>query len=287
MSRIKKAFSVLTIIAIICSCVEPIEIENIYHEDLLVIEASLNNELKHHIITLSRTTQLKKSNINYETNATISIIDNLKNVYIFNEVTNGTYESNIKFKAELDRSYTLEITTKDNKTYTSLPEKIEGVSTINSLETGIIKNNLDERGVSIHLKSSSSNGKYFRYEYEETYRIISPYWSFEKLNIISETRPFKVELVTNNTNNKVCYNTIKSNNLLLTETTKLSKNDVDFEMRFIKDDDFIIASRYSVLAKQSVLSFNAYNYYKTLQKLSNSGSVFTQNQPGFIQGNIF
>ena len=41
-----------------------------------------------------------------------------------------------------------------------------------------------------------------------------------------------------------------------------------------------------MLLTQHVESFEAYSYYKTLNKISSSQSRFTQNQPGFVSGNI-
>ena len=40
------------------------------------------------------------------------------------------------------------------------------------------------------------------------------------------------------------------------------------------------------MVKQYVQSLDVFTYYKTLKKLSISENVFSQNQPGFIQGNI-
>ena len=60
----------------------------------------------------------------------------------------------------------------------------------------------------------------------------------------------------------------------------------DFSIRFISQDNYIIADRYSILVKQYVQNLESYNFYYTLQKLSNSGAILSPIQPGFIYGNI-
>ena len=50
--------------------------------------------------------------------------------------------------------------------------------------------------------------------------------------------------------------------------------------------DFSVSHRYSILVKQHVQSYDAYHYYKTLNKFTNSSSLLSQVQPGFFNGNI-
>jgi hypothetical protein len=110
-------------------------------------------------------------------------------------------------------------------------------------------------------------------------------WSAFELVIVSET-PMVIEKRMKTIENKTCYNTLYSNDILQHETSTLTEDNVNYAIRFIADTDVMIANRYSILVKQYVQSFNAYNYYNTLNKLSSSENVFNINQPGFIAGNI-
>jgi len=124
--------------------------------------------------------------------------------------------------------------------------------------------------------------KYYRYTYEETYKIVAPYWS--PLEILLTPG---IEVVPKTVQNKICYQTYISNAIIQTETTNLTEDRVsEFTIRRIPVTDYIASHRYSIIVKQYVQSFEAYNYYKLLNKFSNASDLFTQSQPGFFEGNI-
>ncbi len=137
----------------------------------------------------------------------------------------------------------------------------------------------------------TNNSRYYRYEYEETYRIVAPKayakkavavffapGSNPKGQIVFEDRTTEV---------RTCYSSQKSNELILTNTNKLSEDKVtDFPIKFISSKDPIIRSRYSILVKQYVQSLAAHTFYETLKDISDIGSILSQTQPGFFYGNI-
>lgn len=288
MKLLKSNISKILVFLILFSCVDPIEIETITFENYLVIEATITDELKNHTIKLSRTFQIDENKENPETGAQVAIIDSQNNTFIFNETSFGTYKSVNQFKAISEQSYTLKVTTKNGNSYSSTSEKLTAAVQIEKLTTSIETSREGVEGVSIsvHSFNPNNNANYYRYEYAETYKISPPFWSDEKLDIVSDTRPFRVEVVKRIVNNKDCYATINSKQILVTETKSLAEDRVNFPVRFILDSDFVISNRYSLLVKQYVQTFEAYNYYETLKKLSSSESVFAQSQPGFISGNI-
>ena len=60
-----------------------------------------------------------------------------------------------------------------------------------------------------------------------------------------------------------------------------------FSVRFLKRDNYIISHRYSILVRQFVQSPEAFAFYKTLNEFSSgSENLFTQIQPGFLNGNV-
>lgn len=289
----KNNILILITLILFTSCIEPIEIKTIDYEKNLIVDGFLTDELKHHTIKLSRTFRLEGTNITPERKAKVVIKDNLQNAYSFTEVSNGTYTSDIEFKAETDKSYKLEITTLDQNTYTSREEKIVGFSQINDVVASLENDGTeDSEGISISVSSKSldENAKYFRYSFEETYKIIAPYWSNEKLVVVAPipltAPPTEVEIVPDYTKGKICYRTDLSNSIIINETTSISNDENSLKIHFIDKENYIISNRYSILVSQHVQSIEAYTYYKTLEKISSSESVFTQNQPGLIPGNI-
>ena len=288
----RKHINFLFLIFLVYSCVEPFEFKTAGFESALVVEASISNEVKFQKIKLSRTYKLENSGITNEIGATVVVTDDKKNVYNFNELSPGEYTSNTPFAAVQNRNYQLTITTSDNKSYTSNNQQIKSVSPIQNLTAKAITTNIggiEKEGISINVESydSSRNSNFYRYEYEETYKIVAPYWSPSKLDVLSRRLPFRVRLINRSANEtKTCYTSNKSSRIIQTETTSLSEDKVNFSVNFLKKSDFKITNRYSILVKQYIQSIEAYTFYKILNDLSSSESLFSQIQPGTLIGNI-
>ncbi len=110
--KARKKISILGCIAFLfLSCVEQIELEIVNVESLLVVEANLTNQNIQQQVLLSRTTALEDSTIRRESNATVSIIDELGEVFGFTENSPGIYLSNTPFAAQINRDYKLELRT--------------------------------------------------------------------------------------------------------------------------------------------------------------------------------
>ncbi len=287
----KKTFLLCTAMLILFNnCVEEITFNDTSFDKLLVINATITDEYKIHEVTLSRISTLNAvADIdNYEKNAVVSILEDSQITHLFQEKTNGIYESIMPFKAELGKRYSLHITTTDGEIYESSLEEIQGVNDIDEVYAEPGTDYYGTEGITIYAKSESSDkkAKYYKYTYKETYKIIAPYFTIEALRIVSDVPPYKVEKYYHNEERQICYNTIASINILQAETNSLSKNIAVKPIRFIKKNDSIIAHRYSIEVKQQVQSYEAYTYYSILSKFSTSESVFSQTQQGFLQGNM-
>ena len=106
--------------------------------------------------------------------------------------------------------------------------------------------------------------------------------------VVVSKNPAIFDFVPRDENKRNCYKTIYSKGIIQTETNNLVDDRITkFPVRYISNDNYIIAHRYSMLLKQYVQSQEAYTFYKTLNDLSDSESLFSQNQPGFISGNVF
>ena len=286
----RKVLPYLFILFFMSNCVEEIDIKSFTYEDNLVVEAFITNELKYNTVKLQRTIPLDTDTPKFESNAIVTVVENNQTEYSFSETSTGIYTSNIMFKAKEGNTYQLKIKTTKGDEYESSPQKIEGINDIDNIIPEVDFDKFGTEGAKIVIQSQSSNkdAKYYRYSYEETYKIIAPRWSPFKLTIVSENIPFKVKKEWNPdaVNSKVCYKTLNSTDIIQAETNTLIENNLAFPIKFIDKEDFSISRRYSILVKQYVQSYEGYTYYKTLNKLSSSSSVFTSNQPGFIPGNI-
>ena len=164
-------------------------------------------------------------------------------------------------------------------------------------------------GVSVYVDSydPTGNSKYYRHEYEETYKIIAPLYPDTNEELIpngvefpilpenqpnfSTTQELMDFLVTKQfrpVEEQICYNTLASNDIIVTNTTELAEDRLDkYRVRFVGRNNTEIRYRYSILVKQYVQSLEAHTFYKTLKSQSISESVFSDTQPGFLQGNVF
>lgn len=279
----KKIIYILITLTLTISCTEPYALQTNTFEDAVVIEATITNELKKQEIKISRTFRLEEKEPTIETNATVYIIDDIGNTYNFSE-DNGKYISEFEFQAMPDRQYQLFVNTSNGKQYTSTREKLTTINNLTSVEAKV-KNNFGVNGVEITANSYDPNetSKYYRFDYEETYRFSVPYWASDSIALVGGNITF----FNRSGPSKTCYITKKNNDILLINTSNLNEDRVkDFQVRFINQDNFIIADRYSILVKQYVQNIEAYTFYKNLKDFSSLGQTLSPIQPGFINGNI-
>jgi len=273
------------------NCKEEIDIETISgFEKLLVIQANITDEFKFQEINLSSTYGLNEEHATGISNANVEIIDDNQKTINFYESSVGKYKSSIEFALQPNVIYTLHITTSDGKSYKSTPTTLPNSTQIDNINISRETNNLGIKGVSIAVNSFNSSGgsRYYRYEYEETYKIIAPYWS--QFDLEAEIGyPYRVfDSIPKSKEVKICYKTNYSNHILQKETNGLAEDKVsNFTVRFIPNNNPIISHRYSILVKQYVQSYEAFSYFQILDKITGSDNIFSQSQPGFISGNVF
>ncbi|WBU88924.1 DUF4249 domain-containing protein [Cellulophaga omnivescoria] len=280
--------TLLVLCILLIGCIEEFTPETKDYESLLVVEAVLTDEYKYQKVKLSRTFKFEEEGAKKEEGAEIFILDNLNNKYNFSELEPGEYVSDVAFKAEKEE-YQLFIKTANGKEYVSSPNTLSEGSGITNLFGKITTNSDKVEGVSfvVNVQEASGDAKYYRYEYEETHKIIAPWYRNRRAVIVSENPPqIEIEYKSDQIG-KICYSTAISSSMIIASTEGLNNGQlVDFPIRFLERDDYKISNRYSILAKQYVISREAHTFYKTLNDLSSSESLFSQIQPGFLKGNI-
>ena len=105
--------------------------------------------------------------------------------------------------------------------------------------------------------------------------------------MVTSVNPPALEVVPKTIQDRICYQTQGSQEIIITSSENLSSNRIeDFEVNFIPNDDFVLRSRYSILVNQYVQSATAQSFYEDLREFSNITTLFAQTQPGFVKGNI-
>ena len=231
-----------------------------------------------------------------ERNATVQVSDDLGNTFDFQEAEAGRYESITEFAALHNVGYKLSVITANGKSYESetviTPTNIP-IDEVNAL---IGFNEFDKEGLEISLTNqmTNSDSKYFRYQYEETYKIVAPFHNAQEFDIIDSVYfgpgdfdTIEIALKPHKEEARVCFNTLASTDIVLSDTQRNSNNQTGRKtIRFLESDDFKISHRYSILVKQYGLTQEAHGYFTNLDDFTSSESVFSEIQPGFLEGNI-
>ncbi len=276
-------------------CLEEFEPENITNviEGALVVDARISDQEMQHSIFLSRTFSLGDFVPLLEEGAEVSISDDLGNRFYFLETTPGTYSTIGAIAFTEGVIYTLEVTTVDGVRYSSekvtLPKKVE----ITGLHAEKRINSSENEGIAILVDNMDTSGSpnYFRYEYEETYKIVAPYrnpFDWDEIDYdINDGDGWEVTIAARDERVDICYGTNESNNIILASTADLGANTLDdFEVRFIGQDNYAISNRYSILVKQYHHDINANSFFRLLEDFSSVESIFSNVQTGSFEGNI-
>ncbi|MCK0156688.1 DUF4249 domain-containing protein [Cellulophaga sp. F20128] len=288
LDRYKKNVVVMFALLMATGCIEEFKAKTESFESLLVVEAVLTNENKKHTIKLSRTFRFEEYNSAPEQFAVVSIKDTQNSEYLFIESNPGIYTSVTEFSAQAEVGYTLYIETGLGEKYISKSEIFKNGAEIENIYAEEQMDEEGKTGIGVFLDSNDPIGEtdYYRFEYEETYKIIVPKWDPNDLIISSEALLTFTE-VPKTKEIQVCYSTNYSDKNILKSSvglnsTKLLKTPI----RFINKEDYMISNRYSIFIKQYSVSREAYTFYKDLNDFSGNQSLFSQRQPGFLQGNI-
>ncbi len=265
-------------------------------EDVLVVDARITNESKRQRILLSRPSTLS-ADTTYAgvSGATVTVSSSEGNTYNFEEIEPGLYLSTGIFTAIQDVEYTLEIELADGQQYLSQPASRGPESSIDRIYAQREFSNLGVEGISIYVDSSNPDPRAdrYRYEYEETYKIIAPNWTASEFEILQDFSQITegiypdVRLVPRAQEERICYNTVASTEILLSNGLEVETEELRGNLiRFLGNDNAVISHRYSILVKQYLQSPEAYSFYTSLRNFSSSDNVFNQIQPGLLEGNI-
>ncbi|WP_127018436.1 DUF4249 domain-containing protein [Flagellimonas beolgyonensis] len=306
----------LVIATSLVACIEELDIEtlaDVEEQGMLVVEAVLTDKVQTQTVYLSRsdirldlqTDTLYNpiiplgsrpfDTVNVEKGATIRVVGSNGDQFPFFEGRDGEYLSNTQFGLQFGVDYALEITTSNGTEYISDPLLVTGTSEITGIYAEKSVNDDGVEGVAIYADSAplQGNASFYRYAYDETYKIVAPYWA-EKDFVLTNYDPcalpqptYDLQILDRTKENQVCYNTISSNAIDQFSTAGNPATGISRKLvRFITRDNFILAHRYSILLKQYVQAPEAFSFYEVLNKISGSEDIFSQVQPGSIYANM-
>src|SRR5882724_12181195 len=164
-------FFVFTVLALGCrQRIDPPG--NVPPSGYLVIEGVINSGAGPTTITLSRTTSIDTSYVNYETGARITVEDSLNNSFFLTELSGGKY-----FVSQLNLSpnqkYRLHILTSDGREYASDYIAVKNTPPIDSL----VWQQLNGVTIFVNTHDPQNKTRYYRWEYDETWEYHSSFHS--------------------------------------------------------------------------------------------------------------
>jgi len=279
---------------LLASCRDELPLDTFDYENYLVVEATLTNVKKRQEIRLSRTTQLDTSFANLENNAEVYVMANNSTRYDFEQDdSDGSYFSNEAFSAQTGNDYQLFINTSNGRSYSSTVVRPSPPAMIKDFYTERTINTDSITGIQVLMDIDGGDNRFFRFEYEETYKIVSPYPSpvdYEIINYeedINQSISYEVTTTPNTRQERVCYSTENSTGINLGTSSSLTGNNLNRQpILFIPADSPKIGERYSILGTVYTQGQASYTFYKNLRDLSTNDDLLSQKQPGFIVGNM-
>lgn len=244
----------------------------------LVVEGVIVTGADSTKIKLSRTISLTANVNKPETKATVTVEDDKNKSYTLNEITTGTYAAPLGLNTA--GNYRLRIKTSAGIVYLSDYSQAKTTPAIDSVGFNINSAG-DGIGLYINTHDAANNTRYYRWEYEETWRFHVTYQSLFKTN--------GTAIVPRSASDQVyfCFGSAVSSNVITGSSVKLSQ-DVIFQqpLTSIEASSEKISVRYSILLKQYALNQDAYNFWAILRTNTEQlGSIFDA-QPSEQFGNI-
>jgi hypothetical protein len=247
-------------------------------KNYLVVEGVINNGNDSTFIKLSRTIQLANgAGTNTEKGAFVTINTEGGPSYTLTEIKPGTYGTG-PLSLDNTKLYRLKIQTSSGQQYESDEIAVKNAPPIDTIGYKI-KNNALQIVVNAH--DPGNNTRYYRWDYEETWRFHSKY----KSSFISDGKDIVPR--TEAEDIYTCFGNKISNTIVITSTSKLSQDVVsELPLTDIPASSQKISMRYSILVRQYALSKQAYGFWENLKKNTEQlGSIFDA-LPSEIMGNI-
>ncbi len=278
----KKLVICISVILTLIGCKQPyIPILSNDNANILVVEGLINTGPDSTIIKLSRTVIVaNKQTLNPEADAALTIEGEANETYTLKETKKGLYVT-APLNLSATKKYRLRIKTASGSTYLS-----DFVETRIAPPIGKVSWKINNNKVELFVSTEDPNNKtkYYRWEYEESWIFYAKFastqiWNKDSLKV--QYRDLPKEEVSK------CWGNDVSSTIYLGSSAKLTK-DVIFEapLNTIQSTSEKLTERYSILVKQYSLTKEAYSFWESLKKNTETlGSIFDA-QPSELVGNI-
>lgn len=274
------------------ACIDPFKVEVPEGQQLVTIEGIIHNGPGPHAISISRSAtygSVFEGLIRPVTGATVVIRDNEGRITFLEETENsrGNYFTPAGFRAEIGKSYTLQIQTVEGKVYSSLPERVLSSPAIEnvSLKTVTIPVEgeiIPRSGVQLisEINDPADQKNFY-------------FWRLSPVVHVLEARP---DLFVNRETRTpapkaccyTCFRTEATGNqsLFIAQDDNFNGLTTRIPAGFIEDNGLRFVSKLRVDLKQYSISQEAFRFLRLVkQQAEISGSIFDP-PPATIRGNM-
>lgn len=250
------------------------------NNNYLVVEGVINPGSDSTMIKLSRTVKLSsKTKTNPEIGAIVTLESDQNEVYTLAESGDGNYSAP-GLNLDKSRTYRLRIQTGNNERYLSdfVPVKITPPIDSIGFTLDLVNNSVQ---IYANAHDPLNNTRYYRWDYEETWRFQAKYISMFITNFSAIVPRLPSQNIT------LCFAGDTSSDVVINNSAKL-QHDIMYQSPIaqIPSTSEKIEMRYSILVRQYALTSEAYDFWDRLRKNTEQlGSIFDA-QPSEITGNI-
>jgi hypothetical protein len=276
---LRKIFLIL--IVLVVGCLEPYEPPTTKNNiRMLVVDAFLNTTQGIMEVKLSYTTPLTSNvpppKVDF---ATVELQDDEGRSIPLFWMGGGRYQIQGTITRP-DKTYRIYIRTETNKEYVSDFIVIKHTPPIDEINYSIDGDDLE---INVNTHDPSGNSRYYRWTYVETWVYRSNYpsaWVLPPGAAEPRLREPSEDI-------NVCWRSDTLKQIIVGSTSHLSEDVVsNFNLIKIRGGALKLSERYSVLVQQQTLPLDAYNYYLSLQKSTESLGGLFDPQPSQLEGNI-
>lgn len=264
------------------ACVDPYNIAASQYDELLVVDGFISNANRQHQVVLSKTSRINQKEFIPEQGAYVRIRDKAGPLITMVEDAAGIYKTPV-MSGVVGNVYSLLITTSEGIEYTSEEVTLRATPPISQVHAEFLSSRpAGPAGIQISLDTEDPTNQthYYRWEYEETYEIKTPYDS--KFYWIGGNAVTDRGVPVND-----CWASDTSKNILVETTIGLQSDKVtSFPIRFVLAESQAMVVKYSILIRQFALSEESYQFWKSLRKINEAQGSLFDIQPGEVHGNM-
>jgi hypothetical protein len=281
---------VLFICTLLAGCVDPYYPEIEDNQGSLVVEALITDQPGWQVIYLSRSSMVNERGPRPETDAYVSVSDDLGRSTEFIEQGPGAYHAWMT-PEKLGSGITcrLNIVTSDGEVYESEPEMFPSPSpAIDSVYWKFEPLGTSDRTESLNgirfyldLEAEADQGRNFRWELVET-------WEYQAANIIDYFYDGILHEWPDQFIYHTCWYTGKIDQIYTATTRNAESNIIKgFALNYVSEETNRLQIKYSLQVVQYSLNDEAYDFWKRIEEQNQESGGIYERQPDYISGNMY